>query len=84
MSSHTSFILPHSILIYNMSAGTLYTFSGSGNSYKIRLLEAFLGLDLKHEEIDFLVTGHPFILLSSSRINALLSRRAINNTLPSS
>ncbi|KAJ5261399.1 hypothetical protein N7478_011994 [Penicillium angulare] len=37
-----------------MSAGTLYTFSGSGNSYKIRLLEAFLGIRLKHEEIDFL------------------------------
>ncbi|KAJ5116575.1 hypothetical protein N7456_000923 [Penicillium angulare] len=37
-----------------MSTGTLYTFSGSGNSYKIRLLEAFLGINLKHEEIDFL------------------------------
>lgn len=35
-----------------MSTGTLYTFSGSGNSYKIRLLEAFLGINLKHEEID--------------------------------
>lgn len=38
-----------------MSAGTLYTFSGSGNSYKIRLLEAFLGINLNHQEIDFLV-----------------------------
>ena len=37
-----------------MSAGTLYTFIGSGNSYKIRLLEALLGIQLKHEELDFL------------------------------
>ncbi|CAK1367446.1 hypothetical protein CB0940_10722 [Cercospora beticola] len=37
-----------------MSAGTLYTFKGSGNSYKVRLLEALLGIQLKHEEIDFL------------------------------
>lgn len=34
---------------------TLYTFSGSGNSYKIRLLQALLGIDIKHEELDFLV-----------------------------
>jgi glutathione S-transferase len=33
----------------------LYTFSGSGNSYKIRLLQALLGIDIKHEELDFLV-----------------------------
>lgn len=38
-----------------MSAGTLYTFSGSGNSYKIRLLEKLIGIELKHEELDFLV-----------------------------
>lgn len=37
-----------------MSAGTLYTFNGSGNSYKIRLLQALLGIDLKHAELDFL------------------------------
>ena len=37
-----------------MSAGTLYTFSGSGNSYKVRLLEALLGIKLEHKEIDFL------------------------------
>ena len=37
-----------------MSAGTLYTFIGSGNSYKVRLLEALLGVQLKHEELDFL------------------------------
>lgn len=35
---------------------TLYTFSGSGNSYKIRLLQALLGIDIKHEELDFLVS----------------------------
>jgi hypothetical protein len=35
----------------------LYTFSGSGNSYKIRLLQALLGIEIKHEELDFLV-GH--------------------------
>ncbi|KAM0708160.1 hypothetical protein Q7P35_004810 [Cladosporium inversicolor] len=33
---------------------TLYTFSGSGNSYKIRLLQALLGIDIKYEELDFL------------------------------
>lgn len=38
-----------------MSAGTLYTFSGSGNSYKVRLLEKLIGIELKHEELDFLV-----------------------------
>lgn len=38
-----------------MSAGTLYTFSGSGNSYKIRLLEVFLKIKLDHQELDFLV-----------------------------
>lgn len=37
-----------------MSAGTLYTFIGSGNSYKVRLLEALLGIQLKHKELDFL------------------------------
>jgi hypothetical protein len=37
---------------------TLYTFSGSGNSYKVRLLQALLGIDIKHEELDFLV-GYP-------------------------
>lgn len=37
-----------------MSAGTLYTFQGSGNSYKVRLLEALLGIELKHQELDFL------------------------------
>ncbi|KAF2170007.1 hypothetical protein M409DRAFT_64394 [Zasmidium cellare ATCC 36951] len=37
-----------------MSAGTLYTFVGSGNSYKVRLLEKLLGIELKHEELDFL------------------------------
>ena len=37
-----------------MSAATLYTFIGSGNSYKVRLLEALLGIKLKHEELDFL------------------------------
>lgn len=39
-----------------MSAGTLYTFIGSGNSYKVRLLEAFLGIKLDHKELDFLVS----------------------------
>ncbi|KAK9847099.1 hypothetical protein MYU51_020465 [Penicillium brevicompactum] len=34
--------------------GTLYTFSGSGNSYKIRLLEVFLKIKLDHQELDFL------------------------------
>lgn len=38
-----------------MSSGTLYTFSGSGNSYKVRLLEALLDIELEHKEIDFLV-----------------------------
>ena len=38
-----------------MSVGTLYTFSGSGNSYKIRLLEKLIGIELKHVELDFLV-----------------------------
>lgn len=38
-----------------MSAGTLYTSSLSGNSYKVRLLEALLGIQLKHEEIEFSV-----------------------------
>lgn len=38
-----------------MSAGTLYTFSGSGNSYKIRLLEALINIKLGHNELDFLV-----------------------------
>lgn len=38
-----------------MSAGVLYTFIGSGNSYKVRLLEAFLGISLEHKELDFLV-----------------------------
>ncbi|KAL9079394.1 MAG: hypothetical protein Q9159_007725 [Coniocarpon cinnabarinum] len=37
-----------------MSPPTLYTFSGSGNSYKVRLLASLLGIDLRHEEIDFL------------------------------
>jgi len=37
-----------------MSAGTLYTFKGSGNSYKVRLLAALLDIDLKHQELDFL------------------------------
>lgn len=36
---------------YNMPAGTLYTSSGSGNSYKVRLLAGILGIDLKQEEI---------------------------------
>jgi glutathione S-transferase len=34
---------------------TLYTFSGFGNSYKIRMLQALLGIDIKHEELDFIV-----------------------------
>jgi len=34
---------------------TLYIFSGSGNSYRIRLLQALLDIDIKHEELDFLV-----------------------------
>lgn len=38
-----------------MSAGTLYTSSGSGNSYKVRLLAGILGIDLKHEEISLKV-----------------------------
>ena len=38
------------------NAGTLYTFIGSGNSYKVRLLEALQGFKLKHEELDFLVS----------------------------
>jgi glutathione S-transferase len=38
-----------------MSAGTLYTSPGSGNSYKIRLLAGILGIDLKHEEISLKV-----------------------------
>lgn len=37
-----------------MSAGTLYTFKGSGNSYKVRLLESLLGIKLEHIELDFL------------------------------
>ena len=37
-----------------MSAGTLYTFIGSGNSYKVRLLEALLGIQLQHKELDLL------------------------------
>ena len=39
-----------------MSHGTLYSFSESGNSYKVRLLAALLGLDLKIQELDFLVS----------------------------
>ena len=38
-----------------MATPTLYTFWGSGNSYKVRLLEKLLGIELKHEELDFLV-----------------------------
>ncbi|RMZ76337.1 hypothetical protein DV738_g5002, partial [Chaetothyriales sp. CBS 135597] len=37
-----------------MSAGTLYSWPESGNSYKVRLLAALLGLDLKIYDIDFL------------------------------
>ncbi|KAH7112081.1 glutathione S-transferase protein-like protein [Dendryphion nanum] len=37
-----------------MSHGTLYSFSESGNSYKVRLLAAVIGLDLQVEELDFL------------------------------
>lgn len=37
-----------------MSAGTLYTFVGSGNSYKVRLLEKLIGIELEHEELNFL------------------------------
>ncbi|RMD40754.1 hypothetical protein DV735_g4369, partial [Chaetothyriales sp. CBS 134920] len=37
-----------------MSAGTLYSWPESGNSYKVRLLAALLGLDLKIHDIDFL------------------------------
>jgi len=37
-----------------MSQGTLYSFPESGNSYKVRLLAALLGLDLKIEELDLL------------------------------
>lgn len=40
-----------------MSHGTLYSFAESGNSYKVRLLAAILGLDLKIEELDFLVSS---------------------------
>jgi hypothetical protein len=40
---------------YNTPAGTLYTSSGSGNSYKARLLAGILGIDLKHEEISLKV-----------------------------
>lgn len=36
-----------------MSAGTLYTFPESGNSYKVRLLAGLLGITLEHAEIDF-------------------------------
>lgn len=39
-----------------MSNGTLYSFAESGNSYKVRLLAAVLGIDLKIEELDFLVS----------------------------
>jgi len=39
-----------------MSAGTLYTSQGSGNSYKVRLLAGILGIDLKHEEISLKVS----------------------------
>lgn len=38
-----------------MSGLTLYSFSESGNSYKVRLFAALLGLELKIEELDFLV-----------------------------
>lgn len=39
----------------NMSEAILYTIPASGNSYKVRLLSALLGIKLKHEEIDFQV-----------------------------
>ncbi|RMZ82384.1 hypothetical protein DV737_g2085, partial [Chaetothyriales sp. CBS 132003] len=37
-----------------MSEGTLYSWPESGNSYKVRLLAALLGLNLKIEDLDFL------------------------------
>lgn len=37
-----------------MSHGTLYSFSESGNSYKVRLYAALHNIDLKIEELDFL------------------------------
>jgi glutathione S-transferase len=54
-----------------MSAGTLYTSSGSGNSYKVRLLAGILGIDLKHEEISLKVhfsfhpSQHPYLTNSN-------------------
>ena len=32
----------------------VYSYSGSGNGYKVRLLEAFLGFELQHVELGFL------------------------------
>lgn len=49
-----------------MSAGTLYSFSESGNSYKVRLLAALLHLDLKIEELDFLVSTRPLQTLCTN------------------
>ena len=40
-----------------MSHVTLYSFSESGNSYKVRLLAAVLGLNLDIKELEFLVGG---------------------------
>jgi len=37
-----------------MSTPEFYTSTGSGNSYKVRLLEAILGFKLEHVELDFL------------------------------
>lgn len=47
-------ISTYSASFFVMSAGTPYTFKGSGNSCKVRLLEALLSIQLKHEELDFL------------------------------
>lgn len=41
-----------------MSQPKLYTFNESGNSYKVRLLAAFLNIDLEHVEIDFYKGQH--------------------------
>jgi hypothetical protein len=41
-----------------MSHGTLYSFSESGNSYKVRLLSTLLKLDIKIVELDFLISQH--------------------------
>ena len=63
-----------------MSTPTFYTFIGSGNSYKVRLLESILGFKLNHEELDFLVS-----CIIHRHFRALLIRpRRTSSILPSS